>query len=152
MRPRLASPADVEALWQHLETTIDCIATDHAPHTLAEKATSKPPPGVTGLETALPLMLTAVREKRLTLDRLVELMALNPRRIFKLPAQPETQIEVENTTWYTLSNEGLQTKCGWSPFSGRAVVGQVQRVVLRGEEVFRDGQVIAQPGDGKLLP
>lgn len=152
MRPRLVTPADVEALWQHLDTTIDCIATDHAPHTLAEKASDKPPPGVPGLETALPLMLTAVQEKRLTLERLVELMATNPRRIFNLPAQPDTQVEVEINTRYTLSNEGLQTQCGWSPFSGMEVAGRVRRVTLRGEVVFRDGQVVARPGVGKVFP
>jgi carbamoyl-phosphate synthase/aspartate carbamoyltransferase/dihydroorotase len=152
MRPRLATPADVETLWQHLETTVDCIATDHAPHTLAEKASDTPPPGVTGLETALPLLLTAVQEQRLTLGRLVELMSINPRRIFGLPSQSDTWVEVEPKTRYTLSNEGLQTKCGWSPFSGMEVQGRVRRVVLRNREVFREGQLMAQPGVGKLLP
>jgi dihydroorotase len=152
MRPRLVTPADVEALWQHLDSTIDCIATDHAPHTLAEKASETPPPGVTGLETALPLMLTAVHEGRLTLDRLLELMATNPRRIFGLPPQVDTWVEVEQGSRYTLSNEGLQSKCGWSPFSGMEVTGRVRGVVLRGKEVFRDGQVTARPGNGKLLP
>ena len=71
MRPRLATQDDVEALWAHINSTIDCIATDHAPHTLAEKlgrpgdqATTAPPPGVAGLETSLPLMLTAVHQGR----------------------------------------------------------------------------------------
>ncbi len=61
MRPKLAEQADQDALWDHLDSTIDCIATDHAPHTLAEKAASTPPPGVPGLETSLPLMLTGIR-------------------------------------------------------------------------------------------
>jgi carbamoyl-phosphate synthase/aspartate carbamoyltransferase/dihydroorotase len=151
MRPRLATPADVEALWSHINTTIDCIATDHAPHTLAEKRSANPPPGVPGLETALPLMLTAVQERRLTLERLIELMATNPRRIFKLPFQPQTQVEVEVGTNYILSNEGLQTKCGWSPFVGMGVAGRVRRVILRGEEVFSAGQVKARPGSGRVL-
>jgi carbamoyl-phosphate synthase/aspartate carbamoyltransferase/dihydroorotase len=151
MRPRLATPADLEALWRHLNTTIDCIATDHAPHTLAEKRSPNPPPGVPGLETSLPLMLTAVKEKRLTLERLIELMATNPRRIFKLPIQAATEIEVDPNRRYTLSNEGLQTKCGWSPFLGREVVGQVRRVILRGVEVFAGGQLKARPGSGRLI-
>lgn len=152
MRPRLVTPDDVEALWQHLDSTIDCIATDHAPHTLAEKASETPPPGVTGLETALPLMLTAVHEGRLSLDRLLDLMVNNPRRIFGLPTQTDTWVEVEQGPRYLLSNEGLQTKCGWSPFSGMEVTGRVRGVILRGEEVFRDGQVKTQPGTGNLLP
>jgi carbamoyl-phosphate synthase/aspartate carbamoyltransferase/dihydroorotase len=85
MRPRLVRQTDVDALWSHLNDTIDCIATDHAPHTLAEKHSDTPPPGVAGLETSLPLMLTAVHEDRLTIERLIELMATNPRRIYNLP-------------------------------------------------------------------
>jgi carbamoyl-phosphate synthase/aspartate carbamoyltransferase/dihydroorotase len=151
MRPKLATLADVEALWAHLETTIDCIATDHAPHTLAEKQSPNPPPGVAGLETSLPLMLTAVAEKRLSLKRLVELMATQPRHIFKLPTQPETQVEVDRQIRYTLSNAGLLTKCGWSPFAGMTVTGRVQRVILRGVEVYADGQVTAKAGSGKVI-
>jgi carbamoyl-phosphate synthase/aspartate carbamoyltransferase/dihydroorotase len=152
MRPRLATAADVEALWGHLDTTVDCIATDHAPHTLAEKQSASPPPGVPGLETSLLLLLTAVAEKRLSLERLVALMATNPRRIFKLPPQPDTWVEVDPRASYTLSNDGLQTKCGWSPFLGMPVTGRVQRVVLRGVEVYADGKVLAQPGSGQIIP
>ncbi len=151
MRPRLATQTDVDTLWAHINTTIDCIATDHAPHTLAEKEAETPPPGVPGLETALPLMLTAVKDKRLSLDRLLELMAVNPRRIFKLPAQPDTHIEVDTETQYTFSQAKLQTKCGWSPFSGMVLVGQVQRVVLRGQEIFANGTFVASPGCGRVV-
>src|SRR5690606_12155813 len=65
MRPVLGQPGDVEALWAHLNDTIDCIATDHAPHTVSEKQSGNPPPGVPGLETSLPLMLAAVADGRL---------------------------------------------------------------------------------------
>lgn len=151
MRPRLAAPGDVEALWAHINTTIDCIATDHAPHTRAEKESATPPPGVAGLETSLPLMLTAVKEGRLSLARLIELMATNPRRIYGLPEQPDTFIEVDDQTRFTLTNEALLTKCGWTPFAGWEVVGRVQRVVLRGEEVFANGRVITRPGSGQII-
>jgi dihydroorotase-like cyclic amidohydrolase len=97
-------------------------------------------------------MLTAVAEKRLTLERLVELMALNPRRIFKLPAQPDTRVEIDLKARYTLSNTGLQTKCGWSPFAGMVVIGRIRRVILRDQVVFADGTVTAQAGTGKLIP
>ena len=139
VRPALASQTDVEALWAHLDTVVDCIATDHAPHTLAEKLGPDAPPGMPGLETALPLMLTAVSEGRLTLERLVALMAVNPRRIYGLSSQPDTWVEVDPDDRYTISDEGLHTKSGWSPFSGRTVRGRVRRVVLRGREVFADG-------------
>lgn len=151
MRPRLASQTDVDALWRHLNSTIDCIATDHAPHSRAEKQSATPPPGIAGLETALPLLLTAVREKRISLGRLVELMAINPRRIYHLPVQPDTFIEVDPEARYTLTNEELFTKCGWSPFAGMEVTGRLRRVVLRGRDVFSQGEILAQPGSGQLL-
>src|SRR5512144_1612634 len=66
VRPRLATQKDVDALWENLDV-IDCFATDHAPHTAEEKDSENPPPGFPGLETALPLLLTAVIQGRLTL-------------------------------------------------------------------------------------
>jgi dihydroorotase-like cyclic amidohydrolase len=152
MRPRLASQSDVDALWAHIDGVIDCIATDHAPHTLAEKDSTNPPPGVPGLETSLPLMLNAVHQGRLTVDRLIEMMAINPRLIFGLPKQADTQVEVDVDTTYTLANHGLQTKCSWTPFAGMTVRGRVNRVTLRGEVVYETGQVLGRPGYGRLLP
>jgi carbamoyl-phosphate synthase/aspartate carbamoyltransferase/dihydroorotase len=153
MRPRLGSQTDQDALWAHIDSTVDCIATDHAPHTLAEKASTKPPPGVAGLETSLPLMLTAVQQGRLSLDRLVELMALNPRRIFGLPAQPDTIVEIDPNARYTLANDRLHTRCGWTPFAGMVVQGLVRRVTLRGQVVYDVDRpdALAQPGAGKVL-
>jgi carbamoyl-phosphate synthase/aspartate carbamoyltransferase/dihydroorotase len=151
MRPRLATPDDVRALWEHLVDTVDCIATDHAPHTLAEKHGPNPPPGVPGLETALPLMLTAVRDGRLTLERLVALMATNPRRIYQLPYQPDTRLEVEADETYTIEAANLYTKCGWTPFAGATVTGRVRRVIVRGECVVEDGRVLAPAGSGKVI-
>ena len=152
MRPRLASAEDVRALWTHIGNTVDCIATDHAPHTLEEKTGANPPPGVPGLETSLSLMLTAVYEGRLTLERLVELMSANPRRIFGLASQPDTHVEVDVQTPRFISDRELYTRCGWTPFDGMEVRGMVRRVVLRGAVVYEDGRVLAEPGFGRLLP
>lgn len=152
MRPVLGSPDDVAALWEHLGETIDCIATDHAPHTLAEKAGPNPPPGVPGLETSLLLMLGAVEAGRLSLERLEALMAHNPRRIFGLPEQPDTHVEVELGAPATLSDAEVVSKCGWTPFAGMPVSARVRRVVLRGQVVYQDGRVCAPPGSGRLLP
>jgi carbamoyl-phosphate synthase/aspartate carbamoyltransferase/dihydroorotase len=151
MRPRLATAEDVAALWSHINSTIDCIATDHAPHTLDEKSGPNPPPGVPGLETSLLLMLSAVHEGRLDIQRLTELMSTNPRRIFNLPPQSDTQVEVDLEVEHEFSDEDLYTRCGWTPFAGTRVRGQVRRVILRGELVFENGQVLAEPGSGLLL-
>lgn len=150
MKPPLGREADRAALWANLDL-IDCVATDHAPHTRAEKEGQNPPPGVPGLETMLPLMLTAVAEERLTLERLVDLTYENPRHIFGLPAQPETWIEVDMEARYTLGDRDLHTRCGWTPFAGQAVRGRVRRVVLRGQTAFEDGLTRIQPGFGRLV-
>ena len=147
VRPRLASQSDVDALWANLGV-IDCFATDHAPHTLDEKDGAKPPPGFPGLETALPLLLTAVADGRLTMDDLVLRMVTNPRKIFNLLKQQQTWIEVDPGAKWVISARNLYSRCGWTPFEGWKVRGQVRRVVLRGQEVFRDGQVTANPGYG----
>jgi carbamoyl-phosphate synthase/aspartate carbamoyltransferase/dihydroorotase len=148
VRPMLASAADQQALWDNLDV-IDCFATDHAPHTLAEKDSPTPPPGFPGLETALPLYLTAVKEGRLSIDDIIARCVTNPQRIFHLPAQPETWVEVDQDASWEMHAASLQSRCAWTPFEGRRVQGRVQRVVLRGREVVRDGQVLAKPGFGR---
>lgn len=150
MRPRLAEQSDQDALWAHIDSTVDIIATDHAPHTLAEKKDPvNPPPGVPGLESALPLMLTAVADGRLSLERLVALMHTNPRRIFNLPEQPRTWLEVDLDEQYEFPAQALYTKCGWSPFSGMNLRGRVKNVTLRGVEVVRDGIIRNYPKNCK---
>ena len=147
VRPHLASQADVDALWQNL-AVIDCFATDHAPHTAAEKDGANPPPGFPGLETALPLLLTAVVESRLSIPDLIEKMYTNPQRIFRIPAQAETWIEVDENAKYEIRASEQFTKCGWTPFEGWQVQGRVRRVVLRGKDVYKDGKVLAEKGSG----
>lgn len=150
VRPTLGSREDQEALWQNMDV-IDCFATDHAPHTLAEKDSQNPPPGFPGLETALPLFLTAVSEGRLTIDDLIQRMHINPRRIFNLPEQSETWIEVDPDQAWEIRAVDAFTRCGWTPFEGHRVRGRIRRVVLRGKTVFSDGELLAEPGFGKPL-
>ena len=150
MRPPLAAKADVDALWANLDV-IDCIATDHAPHTRDEKEGESAPPGVPGLETMLPLLLTAVSEARLSLERLIELTHETPKRIFGLPDQPGTRVRVEPSARYVLSSENLQTKCGWTPFDGMDVRGMVRQVTLRGQTAYQDGIIMVEPGYGRAI-
>lgn len=148
VRPPLATPQDQAALWDNLDV-IDCFATDHAPHTLAEKDSATPPPGFPGLETALPLLLTAVAQGRLTLDDLVLRCYTNPRQLFNLPEQPDTWIEVDEAAEWEISARDMVSRAGWTPFEGWRVRGRVRRVVLRGQDAYRDGQVLARPGSGR---
>lgn len=163
MRPLLQSQEDQDALWHHLGTTIGVIASDHAPHAKFEKEgfssqeayltapgplndeKKRPiPPGIPGLESTLPLMLTAVSEGRLTIETLIDLLHTNPKRIFHLPDQPNTWVEVDENAKFIYPDHPLYTKCGWSPFSGMRMIGRVHCVILRGKEMYKDGIINCQ--------
>jgi carbamoyl-phosphate synthase/aspartate carbamoyltransferase/dihydroorotase len=150
VRPRLAAAADRQALWDNL-SVVDCFATDHAPHTAAEKDSDEPPPGFPGLETALGLLWQAVRDGRLTVDDLVARMHTHPARIFDLPEQPETWIEVDPHAAWEVHAASLHSRCGWSPFEGWRLSAQVRHVTLRGQAALQDGRVLAEPGTGRDL-
>jgi len=148
VRPRVGRQEDQEALWENMDY-IDSIVTDHAPHTLEEKKSSVDSPGFSGLETMLPLLLTAVNEGKITLQELEEKMYHSPRRIFGLPEQPDTYIEIDMDHEWTIPDKLTHSKAGWTPFAGRKVKGIVRRVILRGEVAFVDGKVLVEPGYGQ---
>jgi len=150
VRPRLAAKADREALWENL-AVIDCFATDHAPHTTAEKDGENPPPGFPGLETALPVMLGAVRDGRLTIEDLLIRMHDNPKRIFGIPEQVVTMIEVDLDARWTIRGQYLKTLCAWTPFEGMSVRGLVTKVDLRGNTVYEAPHVLVEPGYGRNI-
>jgi carbamoyl-phosphate synthase/aspartate carbamoyltransferase/dihydroorotase len=150
VRPRLASKRDQEALWENLDV-IDCFATDHAPHTLEEKDGANPPPGFPGLETALALMLTAVAEGRLSLEDVLERMYSNPKRIFNLPEQAETYVEVDPQAGWKVRGSAFHSKSRWSPFEGMQLQGRVVRVILRGETALIENEVNIPAGYGRDL-
>ena len=147
VRPRLASAADRQALWENL-AVIDCFATDHAPHTSAEKDVDPTLPGFPGLETALGLLWQSVDDGRLTIDDLVLRMHTHPRRIFGLPLQPETWIEIDPSASWEVRASEMFSRCGWSPYEGMRLPARVQRVMLRGRTAYEDGRVLAVPGSG----
>jgi carbamoyl-phosphate synthase / aspartate carbamoyltransferase / dihydroorotase len=150
VRPRLATQKDVDALWENLGV-IDCFATDHAPHTLEEKDAKNPPPGFPGLETALPLLFSAVDDRRLTLDDLIQKMYTNPKKIFHLPDQPATWVEVDENAEYEIRASAQFTRCGWTPFEGWKVKGKVKKVTLRGKTAFQDGKILVEKGYGQNI-
>lgn len=149
MKPSLKAKGDQEYLWKNMQY-IDVIESDHAPHTIAEKKSSTPPFGVPGLETTLPLLLTAMYKKKLTLKEIIEKCHDNPKRIFNLPDQKNTFVEILDTE-YRIQNTKLKTKSGWSPFNGWKVRGKVQQVVLRGKEVYKNRKVLVRAGSGKII-
>ncbi len=143
MKPELKPVSDVEALWDALDRgVIDTIGTDHAPHTLEEKD-SKITFGIPGVETALPLLLTAVNEGRLSMKKVVELYSKAPARIANIGNKGRVEVGydadliiVDETREYVLKNEDMVSKCRWTPFHGREVKGRVETTIVNGQIVY----------------
>ena len=135
MKPTLKKKSDVDFLWKNFKY-IDVIESDHAPHTIMEKKSAKPPYGVPGLETTLPLLLTAVSDRKLTIKKLKQLCFDNPKKIFNIKTDENTYIEVDERKEWVVDNKKLMTKCGWSPFHGWKVKGKVTQVFINGKKVL----------------
>jgi dihydroorotase len=150
MKPTLKTEADHTRLWQAIDDgLVDVVESDHAPHTLVEKQSDHPPYGVPGLETTLPLLCLAVSEGRLSIERMIDLVANNPRRIFGLAAPPDTYTTVDLDAEYVIDRNSLHGACGWSPFEGMRVTGKVTGVWVRGQQAYDGETVLVQPGFGK---
>ncbi|MDY6768502.1 MAG: dihydroorotase family protein, partial [Candidatus Nanohaloarchaea archaeon] len=128
MNPPLRTAAHQSALWEGLnDGTIDMVASDHAPHTTAEKdvAVAAAPAGVPGVQERYPLLIDAARSGRLPLDRAVTACAAAPTDRFSLPDRGQltpgsrADIAVFAETSWTLDDTAVRSKCGWTPYSGR---------------------------------
>lgn len=147
MLPSLKTQQDQDYLWEHLDD-IDIFESDHAPHTHEEKQAGAH--GVPGLETTLPLLLTAEKQGKITREQIIDKCHYRPAEIFKIPTNNNTYIEVEMIE-YKIDNSNLFTKCGWSPFAGQTVTGKVIRTVIGGKTHFKSGKIIVKPGGGSVL-
>lgn len=146
VNPPLRTQRDQRALWRGLQDgTIDCIATDHAPHLLSEKQRPyrEAPSGIPGVETSLPLMLNAVREGKMTLNMLVEKMCARPAEIFRLGRKGKIAegwdadlalVDLQKTQ--EVRREDLATKCGWSPFEGMQLAGWPVMTIVQGKIIY----------------
>lgn len=150
VRPMLANASDRAALRANLEV-VDCFATDHAPHLLSEKDSPAHPPGYPGLETALALYLDLVHAGIITIDDVINKCYTQPRRIFNLPEQPNTWVEVDPDANWVVRGADMQTRAKWTPWEGTTLRGRVERVVLRGNVAYEGRHVLAQPGTGRLI-
>lgn len=149
VKPPLRTAADIAALWDAVaDGTVDIIESDHAPHTRAEKESDTPPYGLPGLETTLPLMATAVRDGRISQQRLVELLATNAHGLFGLEPSSDTWTIVEMDASYVLADADLRCSSGWTPFAGMRVWGRVREVRIRGQVAFDGEDVRSRPGAG----
>lgn len=151
MNPPLREKKHPQALWKAIgKGIVDTIATDHAPHTLEEKHKGywDAPSGVPGLETLLPLLLTAVHQKKITLTDIATLCAKNPAKIFGMKKKGQIKVGydadltiIDMEKEWTIKNEKLQTKVGWSPYAGWTMKGAVETTIVGGEIAFDNGVV-----------
>ena len=151
MNPPLRSPHDNEVLWQSLlDGVIDFIATDHAPHTLEEKAQDYPntPSGMPGVETSLPLMLTQAMQGRCTIAQVSNWMSTAVAKAYGIPKKGAIApgydadlVLVDLNTYRPVLREELLTKCRWSPFEGWNLTGWPQATIVGGKIVYHQGQL-----------
>ncbi len=143
MKPPLGTEEDQSALWEGLRSgVIDMVESDHAPHTREEKTKEPAPFGVPGLETTLPLLITAVREQKMGMGMLEKILYTNAQRIFTIPKQEDTFVEVDTEMSATVGEGGFESRCGWSPWEGERLFGMVKKVVLRGKVLLENGAIV----------
>lgn len=132
VNPPIRSRGDVQFLWQALnDGIIDILATDHAPHTIAEKKKNywEAPAGIPGEDTFLPLLLDAVNRGMLTIDQLTKLISENPKKIFKIYNKNcYTEIDLEKTK--KITKDLIFSKCNWSPYEGRVLKGWPKKTCI----------------------
>jgi dihydroorotase len=154
MNPPLRSPNNPKILWQALrDGVIDFIATDHAPHTLAEKAQTYPnsPSGMPGVETSLPIMLTQAMQGNCTVSQVSNWMSTAVAKAYKIPNKgiiapgyDADLVLVDLNTYRPVLREELQTKCGWSPFEGWNLTGWPVYTIVGGQIVYERGKINTQ--------
>lgn len=155
MNPPVRERRHQDALWQAIrDGVVDVIGSDHAPHTLEEKARPWPqsPSGMTGVQTLLPLMLDHVHAGRLSLQRLVDLTSAGPARIFGLEGKGRIALGfdadltlVDLTARRMIRNDWIASRSGWTPYDGLTVTGWPIHTVVRGHVVVRDEALAGQP-------
>lgn len=160
MNPPVRDARHRDALWRGLaQGVVDILGSDHAPHTLEEKAKPYPssPSGMTGVQTLVPLMLDHVNAGRLTLERFVDLTSAGPARLFGIAGKGRiaagfdadfTVIDLKRKQ--TIKNEWIASKCGWTPYDGVEVTGWPVGTFVRGAKVMWEGDLV-MPSTGTVV-
>jgi dihydroorotase len=138
---------------------VDVLGTDHAPHTRAEKSASYPdtPSGMPGVQTLMPVMLDHVNAGRLTLERLVDLTAHGPKRVFGIAGKGRLALGydadltiVDLKARRVIEESWIASKCGWTPFAGMRVKGWPKGTIVGGVIAMWEDE-IAAPASGKPI-
>ena len=160
MNPPIRDKRHYDAAWAAIEDgTVDTIGSDHAPHPYAAKLKPWPdcPAGLTGVQTLVPVMLDHVNAGRLSLPRMVDLMAAGPARVYgvqgkgRIAAGYDADFTiVDMKAQRTITNDWIATPCGWTPFDGMQVTGWPMATLVRGQIVMREDEVQGTP-QGRLV-
>jgi dihydroorotase len=153
MNPPIRGAEHRQGLWRGIANgVVDVIGTDHAPHTLEEKARPYPasPSGMPGVQTLVPVMLTHVAERRLTLERFVDLTSAGAQRIFGIAGKGRLAVGwdadltiVDLNARRTIRHADMVSRVGWTPFDGMEAKGWAMATIIRGRIVMRDGELTA---------
>jgi len=149
MKPGLKEKDDQKILWEGINNgKVNTIATDHAPHTKEEKNELNYPFGVPGCETMLPLLLNAFNQKKITLNKIVELCCENPADIFKIKKKGVIKESfdadltiIDMNMEKEVRNNDLYTKCRWSPFDGWKLKGWPVTTIVNGNTIYNNGKI-----------
>ena len=152
--PAIKSHADREALWKGLNNdVIDVLATDHAPHTIDEKSNSylQAPSGGPLVQHALPALLSAYHQNRISLEKIVEKACHNPAILFDIKDRGYLRegyfadlVVIDLDREQTVEKQDLLYKCGWSPFEGTTFKGVVEKTLLNGQWAYSQGKINPQ--------
>ena len=158
MNPPVRDARHRDALWRGVVSgVVDILGSDHAPHTLAEKAKTYPasPSGMTGVQTLVPLMLDHVNAGRLTLERFVELSSATPARLFDIAGKGRIATDydadftvVDLKRKQAIRNDWIASKSRWTPYDGVEVTGWPVGTFVRGVKVMWEAELIA-PSSGE---
>ncbi len=160
MNPPIRTRRHFEAAWAAVrDGRVDTIGSDHAPHSRAAKERPWPETaaGLTGVQTSVAIMLDHVNAGRLSLGRMVDLMAAGPARVYGAVTKGRiaagfdadfTLVDLRHTR--TIENDWIATPAGWTPFAGMRVTGWPVATIVRGNIVMRDGEVLGEPA-GRLV-
>ncbi len=160
--PPLRAKKDVIALWRALnQGLIDALASDHAPHTIEEKNVESiwdAKPGIAGLETTLPLLLTQVSEGHLTITDLVRLTSEKPAEMFSLRNRGCLEegnwadiVVVDINRKYKIDASNFHSKAKYSPFDRWSVKGKPVKTFANGQLVMDEGEIVAKPGTSQIV-
>ena len=161
----LRTEADSDALWKALnDGTVNVIASDHATHAWEEKERGaediwKSPPGLPAIESMLPLLLTAVNNGNLGLERLFECASTNPAKIMGLyPKKGSIRmgsdadlVVIDLKKESVIRGANSKAKTHWTPYEGWKIQGTVEATYVRGIETYMEGEIVGTPGQGKFL-